>query len=256
MTSTKNELLNNFKNLISTYTSRADGNLAFHVGDNPLDVTKHHQKLATKLGYNPKTLVHMKQIHSNIVHKIDADDNFQNPPTCDALITNKEATPLMVMVADCSPILFYDKNKKVIAVAHAGRAGAFTNIIKNVIDTFTSAYNSNPKDIVVSIGPSIGKCCYEVGREIYDEAKKLNLEFALEKKAESYFLDIGAILYKQLLDSKIQKHHIELSRECNCCKSEIYFSYRKSSNTGRFCGIIMLQEISSRDKTDKNNSLE
>ena len=148
--------LNSFSNLTHAFTTRGSGNLAFHVGDNQLGVEENHQKLSAELLYNVDSLVHMKQIHSDLVHIVSDKDNFSNPPTCDAIITNKIDTPLMVMVADCTPVLFYDSMQKVIAVAHAGRAVAFKNIVKNVIECFRSEFKSNPSDIYVSIGASIG----------------------------------------------------------------------------------------------------
>jgi hypothetical protein len=39
----------------------------------------------------------------------------------------------MVMVADCTPVLIFDPTCNAIGVAHVGRAGAFSNIIKNTI---------------------------------------------------------------------------------------------------------------------------
>ncbi len=234
-------LLNSFLNLLHTYTTRTSSNLAFHVNDYKKNVIKNHELLAKKLNYDFKKLVYMKQIHSDIVHIVNEDDNFNNPPTCDALITDKKNIPLMVMVADCSPILFYDDVKKIIAVAHAGRAGAFKNIVKNVIDCFVNKYDSNPKNILVSIGASIGSCCYEVGSEIYDEVKKLYLEYSILKKENNFYLDIGKILKSQLLELGIKKEHIEISDECTKCNSDKYFSYRADSKCGRFAGVLMLK---------------
>jgi len=246
---TQTSLLNSFSNLTHCFTTKHGGvsdgaysslNLAFHVDDNSEVVNKNHSLLADELNYDKNRLVHMKQIHSDIVHIITSGDNFKNPPTCDALITDRGNTPLMVMVADCSPILFYDSVKKVIAVAHAGRQGAFKNIVKNVLDSFKNNYGSREKDILVTIGASIGECCYEVGAEIYEEAKELNLVYSISKRENSYYLNINNILKKQLLNSGIQEKNIDISHECSCCKSSKYFSYRADRITGRFCGFIML----------------
>lgn len=234
-------LLNSFSDITHIYTTKEYSNLAFHVNDDKNQVNLNHKTLANELNYDLKTLVHMKQIHSCLVHVVDKNDNFDNPPICDALITDKKNIPLMVMVADCSPILFYDKKKNIIAVAHAGRAGAFKNIVKNVIDSFINNYNSDIKDIVVSIGPSIGQCCYEVGNEIYDKAKKLNMSYSIQKQDKSYYLNIGKILYSQLIGCAIDENNIEIFSECTCCNSDRYFSYRKNSITGRFAGLIMLK---------------
>jgi len=234
-------LLKNYPKIRHHFTTKESQNLAFHVGDNREAVLSHHNNLAKDLNYNPENLVHMKQIHSDIVKIVTSSDNFENPPTCDALITNKKETPLMVMVADCSPILFYDNLKNVIAVAHAGRAGAFKNIIQSVIQVFIGEFHSKPNDINVTIGPSIGACCYEIGEEIYLEAKLLNLAFAIKTREKRYFLDIKKILKKQLLEEGIKEENIEISDICNACKEDTFYSYRVKNKTGRFAGVIFLK---------------
>jgi YfiH family protein len=183
----------------------------------------------------------MKQIHSSLVHIVNDNDNFNNPPTSDALITNKVYTPLMVMVADCSPILFYDPKKRVIAVAHAGRAGAFNNIVQNVLKSFTKEFHSNIHDIFVSVGPAICQECYEVGVEIYEQTKELHLQYAIKQKDDKYYLDIRAILYKQLINAGVLQENIEMSKECSSCNTQEYYSYRAEGKTGRFSGVLMLK---------------
>ncbi len=222
------------------FTSKQDGNLAFHVGDDPQKVTHNHQLLSKKHSYNLETLVHMKQIHSDIVHIIDKYNNFKNPPTCDALITDKPNIPLMVMVADCTPVLFYDQHSSVIAGAHVGRAGAFKNIVKNVVDSFVDQFNSDPKNIKIEIGPSICKECYEVGAEIYKEASDLGLGFAIEKKENKFYLDVNKIILKQLNSSGILEKNINILKECSSCDQQNYYSYRRDGQTGRFAGVIVL----------------
>lgn len=233
------KLLNSFSNLTHAFTTIQSGNLAFHVGDNELHVIKNHALLALELEYDKNSLIHMKQIHSDIVHVV-TDEDFSTPPICDALITNKKKTPLMVMVADCSPVLFYDNEKKVIAAVHAGRQGAFKNIVKNVIESFVNDFGSNTKNIHVSVGASIGVCCYDVGSEIYYEAKKLGLEYAIEQKDGSFYLDVNKIVKTQLLTCKVKEENIEFLDECTCCNTDKYFSYRAKKETGRFAGVIFL----------------
>jgi YfiH family protein len=234
------EKLAPFTNLTHAFTTKHIGNLAFHVGDDKLKVEKNHENLARMLNYEKRTLVHMKQIHSDIA--VIADEyGFENPPTCDALITNKQNTPLMVMVADCSAVLFYDDTQKVIAVAHAGRAGAFKNIVKIVIEKMNEEFGSNPKDVLVSIGASIGVCCYEVGSEIYDEAKALHLEYAMQKRDASFYLDVNKILKNQLLSCGVDEQNIEIFDECTSCSTDKYFSYRAEKQTGRFAGVLMIK---------------
>jgi len=235
----QSKLLNQFCDITHGFTTKKNGNLAFHVGDAKESVVLNHQRLASLMSYDKMSLVHMKQIHSSDVKIITSNDNFSNPPTCDALITNKRQIPLMVMVADCSPILFYDSKREVIAVAHAGRAGAFNNIVQNVLQSFEDEFGSNMSDIYVSVGTSIGECCYEVGKEIYEEAKNLNLEYSISFRENSYNLNVSKIIHKQLLNAKIKESNIEFSHECSSCDKK-YFSYRAEGLTGRFAGVIYL----------------
>jgi polyphenol oxidase len=237
----QSKLFNQFSNLTHAFTTQEIGNIAFHVNDAIENVENNHSKLAKLLKYDKQKLIHMKQIHSNDVYIVNAKDNFTTPPTCDALVTNKIQTPLMVMVADCSPILFYDAKEKVIAVAHAGRQGAFKNIIAATLLTMQKEFQTELKNVYVNIGASIGKCCYEVGTEIYEEAIHLKLEYAVEKKKGSYYLDIKKILLSQLQECGIEKKKIEISQDCTCCLRDTYYSYRANPQIGRFAGVIMLR---------------
>ena len=147
----------------------------------------------------------------------------------------------MVMVADCSPLLFYDAKQEVIAVAHAGRAGTFGNIIQNVVASFKQNYHSLTEDIFVSIGVSIGECCYEVGEEIIKEAEALSLSYSISKRENSYYLNISKILHTQLLNAGIPEQNIEFIDECSCCNKKSYYSYRGEGKTGRFAGVLKLK---------------
>lgn len=216
-------------------------NLAFHVGDAENHVLQNHAALACEMGYERERLVHMNQIHSADVYVLKEGDSFDTKPTCDALVTNIPQTPLMVMVADCSPVLFFDPVQKVVAVAHAGRAGAFKNIVAKTLETMQREFHSHAEDIVVAIGPSIGVCCYEVGEEIATEVDDLGLGYAITTHEGRCYLDVNAILLEQLLACEIKKEHIEVQNICTCCNTQDYFSYRGEGQTGRFAGVIYLR---------------
>lgn len=242
-------ILEKHSNIKFVFTQRDGGvsqkefdslNLAFHVADDESLVQINHDILANSLDYDKYSLVYMKQIHSDIVHIVTEDDNFNAPPTCDALITDRTNTPLMVMVADCSPVLFYDPVQKVVAAAHSGRTGTFKNIVKNVIEKMNFKFHSNPKNILVNIGAGIGGCCYEVGEEIVLEAKELGYDYAITKKDEKYFLNINDILQQQLKQCGIKEKNLTMTTECTACNTDKYFSYRAEGKTGRFAGVICL----------------
>jgi len=245
-------LLTHHSNLAHRFTSRIGGhskapyksnNLAFHVGDNEADVIANHQHLATQLNYDHTKLVHMKQVHSNLVLVVNPEtDHFNAPPECDALVTNLVNIPLMVMVADCTPILFFDPIKKVIAVAHAGRKGALTNIVSETIKTMTERFSSDKNEIQIILGPSIHSCCYEVGEEVAQEVSEAGYHAALSLVDEKHFLDVNSIIRTQLQVLEIPEKNIEDLNICNSCHNLSFFSYRADKETtGRCAGVIMLK---------------
>ena len=244
----KSELLASYQNIMHAYSTRTDGvsiygnNLAYHVNDNKAHVDINHNTLATHLKYPLEHLVHMNQVHSDKIVIVDKTYNFNETPTCDAVITQVKETPLMVMVADCIPTLIYDPIKEVIAAVHAGRAGVFTKILPKTIKRMQEEYACNAKDILISFGPSIHQCCYQVGSEIKLEAEQLGYGYAIKTDNDSYYLDLSSIAHQQLKSLGIQDDNVESSSYCTACTTDIFYSYRaEKNNCGRFAGIIMLK---------------
>jgi len=220
--------------ILTLFTNIDDKNLAYHVTEDDHSVDLARQELAKKYKFDNSKLQFMEQIHSNIVKTVSPDSNVQ---TCDALITDQVNTPLMVMVADCIPILFYDHTKKVIGVAHAGRAGTFENISSHTIKKMTNNYQCNPKDIEVVLGPSIEKCCYEVSQELAEQTSSL---FGKEY-VNGRNIDLQGINKKQLLKAGVQTENLTVTQICTKCSGEPYFSYRKDKKCGRFAGVIIMK---------------
>jgi len=220
--------------LLALFTEVSDENIAYHVTEDKIGVDKARENLAKKYNFPLENLQYMDQIHSNLVQTISCETN---PQTCDGLVTNRLNTPLMVMVADCIPILFSDNVKNVIAVAHAGRVGTFEKIALNTIKKMKSEYNSNLKDIEIILGPSIQKCCYEVNEEM--------VQFVKENFGEEFIqnrnIDLQRINKKQLLNVGIKEKNISIKPICTKCSNEAYFSYRNDKTCGRFAGLVMLK---------------
>lgn len=218
-----------------TFTDENDGNLAFHVEDNEINVIKNRKNLALKLGYNYEDLVYMNQIHSANIIVVD-ENSPKLVDNCDSIITRSKNLPLMVMVADCIPILMFDDKQGIIAAIHAGRNSTFLEISKKTAEIFIEKFSSNPEDINVVFGASIQKCCYEVSEDL---SKIVENSFGKEF-VENNYIDLQGINKKQLNDLGIK--NIEISNICTKCGDKSYFSYRKDKKTGRFAGIIILKD--------------
>ena len=212
-------------------------NLGFHVGDDEKNVKQNHEMIRSAFRSSSQ-LFYMDQVHSNMVCKLG---KIKEIPSCDALLTDEKDKILMVMVADCVPLLFYDTKHHAIAAIHAGRAGAFENIVLQTFQTMQKSYGTSANELVVSIGPHIGSCCYEVGREIFLAAEELNIQSFIEIRHEKYFLDLLGIIKNQLHNIGVKDFNMEEEVTCTACDTENFFSYRKEGKTGRFCGVIMLK---------------
>ena len=221
--------------ILAFISKKSDGNIAYHVNDDKNSVDINRKRLADTYGYNNNDLKYMKQIHSSLV---EVADKSYTASECDALITNQTDTPIMVMVADCIPIMMHDEQNGVIAVVHAGRNGTFCYIAKKTVNSMTEKFGSNPNDIKVFLGPSIRSCCYEVSDEIAKIAEK---NFG-KKFVSGRFIDLQGINKKQLLDEGILSENIKISQICTKCGNEDHFSYRLDKECGRFCAVMMLKK--------------
>jgi len=150
---------------------------------------------------------------------------------------------LGVKVADCLPILFYDKEKKIFGIAHAGWKGTLKKIGQLTIKKMKSL-GSKPKNILVGIGPHIGSCCYNVSQDRADRFKK---EFADLKDMISYkngtiHLDLLVPTVVQLIKVGVLRDNIEIASNCTSCQNDEFFSFRKNQakDFGEILGIIGL----------------
>ncbi|MDK2090843.1 peptidoglycan editing factor PgeF [Aliarcobacter butzleri] len=213
------------------FSDKTDGNLAYHVGDIKENVDKNRQKLALKYDYKNENLCYMNQIHSANVVVVD-ENSPKYIDNCDALITKTKNLPLMVMVADCIPILMFDEVKGVIAAIHAGRNSTFLKISEITAKEMIENFSCKTENIKVIMGPSIQKCCYEVNDELKNIVEKsFGKEFVIGNN-----IDLQGINKKLLENLGIK--NIEISSICTKCSNKPFFSYRKEKNTGRFAGVI------------------
>jgi hypothetical protein len=252
------ESLLTYKRIVHFISSRHQGfsdppydsfNLSFHVGDEPEKVLKNRQLLSSKLGFLIEDFVTLKQVHGANIVKITEKNRGQGAfdyksaiEAADGMITNLPGICLMVLIADCVPMLFYDPNQQIIGVAHAGWKGTTEKIAENMVNTMVKQYGARPKDIIVCIGPSIGPCCYEIRSDVIKEIQNnLGGELIIFKDNRYYF-DLWRANKVQLFNLGIGYQNMELSGFCTKCRRDIFFSFRgERGRTGRFGAGIMIK---------------
>ncbi len=131
-------------------------NLGGHVGDAPSRVARNRELLSTWIG---APVVFATQVHGAGVADV------AGPPaggTCgeyDAMVTSVPELALGVLVADCVPVLLADPMARVIAVAHAGRAGITAEVVPATVSALRAR---GARQIRAVVGPCICAGCYEV----------------------------------------------------------------------------------------------
>lgn len=157
----------------------------------------------------------------------------------DALITNQPQVALALNFADCVPIIFYDPIKKVIAAAHAGWRGTATKIGPKTVAKMTENFSCEPKDIIALIGPSIGKCCFEVKEDVLKKLTE-SVDNQCSNAFSKNHADLKLINRFQLLACGVKK--IDVCEYCTSCQNELFFSYRKENGkTARHSAVIIVK---------------
>lgn len=216
-------------NLILGISTRADGNMRLFNNDGLANPVANRELYFSKIGIDSKCIVSANLVHGNKAFVVESLDAGKIIDDCDALITNNSEIILAITVADCLPLYFYDKNKKVVAIAHGGWRGLLAGITENVIECFVSNYNSSKSDIEVLVGPHIKRCHFEIKDDVLEMFRNYP-EFIDRGKKIS--VDLAGIAKKQLIRLGISPDNINISPECTYCLNDKYFSYRRELGQG------------------------
>jgi YfiH family protein len=185
-----------------------------------------------------KKILFVNQIHGNDVAVIDVENKIhgeQELPKADALVTNLQNVAICVITADCSPILFFDAEKNVVAATHAGWRGAKLGVIKN---TVAEMKKLGAKKISAIIGPMIHQKSYEVSQEFLDDFLSENLTnkkfFVTGMKPEKWLFDLPSYVAEKLRAENVEVEDKKIDTYEN---EKTFFSFRRSTHRGEAdCG--------------------
>lgn len=223
-------------------------NLGMSRGDNIDAVKENYRRICTAVGIDISSLVLTTQIHGdNIITVIreDAGKGFERDgfDDADGLITNCSNVTMTAFFADCVPIFFLDPKKRAAGIVHAGWKGTALKIAAKAVVKMTAEFGSNPCDILVGIGPSIGLCHYEVDEPVYNAVYDACKNKSCAKKIKNkYMLDLKKANSLILLNAGVSENNITIADECTFCFNEKYFSHRyskgKRGNLAAFISLI------------------
>lgn len=251
------------KNVLCFTTTRYNGassgqysslNLASHVGDDDVKVNRNRAQLLSFLEKSEfalnssasvikanactssmKALHYLPQNHSTEVVEYSEAGMYLTP--CDAIYSKQARTPLIILTADCLPIMISHIEGLEVAAVHAGYKGLTDGIIENTI----SRMNVKNADLSVWIGPGICEKHFEIGDDILHRFAPFNQYVRFQEDSEKFHVDLKLIA-RDILES-LGVEHIQISKQCSYCSDDL-FSFRQAKHKGfnecgRMASVIM-----------------
>jgi len=214
-------------------------NLSDKNGDEKECVSSNKDLIARTFGFDPNRLVLLDQMQQDqILFLKEPVVTLPSLLEYDALITNSSAIVLAILTADCLPIVVADRKKKVIAAIHAGRQGTALHITAKVLKKMNEEFRCSSGDLLITLGPSIGVCCYEIDAKVFRPEWEL---FSTSREKGKWMVDLAQVNIAQMKGEGIEEEQISWINLCTRCCGDLFFSYRREGRTGRqlsFIGIV------------------
>ena len=229
------------------FTTRAGGrsappwdalDLGLHVGDDPADVQANRGLLAAAVDVRADALVLPEQVHGRGVAVVERAPADGAPAAgADALVTATPGLALLVLAADCLPVLLADPQAGVVAAAHAGRAGLAGGVLQETLAAM-AGLGASPASTVAVLGPAVCGGCYELPDATADEVERAVPGSRATTRAGTASVDLAAGAAALLERAGLGR--VERVGGCTLEQPERFFSYRRDGRTGRHGGVVRL----------------
>jgi len=219
-------------------------NVATSVGDSRDNVIENRNRIMHIFGKNYTDVFDVWQIHSDIVQSSEEPRSIGEPhKKGDAIITSNPQVALMMVFADCVPILLYDVKKNIGAIVHAGWQGTVKYIACRTIEKMQNEYGCDTQNILAGIGPSISVDHYEIQNstaEVIRESFPNGSEKIIAQRDDKLFFDLWAA--NELLLRRYPLKSIEIAGICTACELKDWYSHRaENGKTGRFAAVLNIK---------------
>jgi len=220
-------------------------NLAAHVGDEPARVDENRVRLLESIGIGmlAGSLTTAEQVHGTALAEVDATLSGSGAsavggrppvPSTDALWTRARGIPLLLLYADCVPVVLVRPSIPAVTVVHAGWRGAAAGIVGRAARALAELPGRD--DIRAFVGPHIGTCCYDVGP---DTVSHFDTAFVTITEV-SPRLDLGAAVAADLERSGVPKGNQCHLGICTAHNTDRFYSYRADGLTGRHGALAVI----------------
>ena len=220
-----------------------DANLAHHRPHVPDRLALARARVGALTGTDPARWTLMRQVHG--ARSMVVDETV--PPGAevrevDVLVTTLPDRPLVVLTADCLPLLAAGRHA--VGVAHAGWRGIAAGAPGALVDALVTL-GERPEDLRVVIGPAIGPCCYEVGPEVVARIGAVSSTAVTRTREGTPAVDLASAA-RELITARgvgVVDDVAATTGEGPICTSCApgWFSHRRDPASGRQAGIVVLR---------------
>ena len=229
-------------------------NLSLNVGDDPAAVLANRRRAAATLGATPADLVFCEQVAGSGVAVVTAADRGRGADSSaaaivgtDALITTESGPVLVIMVADCVPIVLFDPTRRILACVHAGWTGTVRGVTSAAVERLRTL-GCHPADLLVGIGPSIHPDRYQVGADVVDAARLTfgpHLDDVVHPDGTgAWTFDLWRANLMQLIAAGVPAEQVQIAA-LDTGPGTPFFSHRSEGPCGRFAVLARITEESS-----------
>ncbi len=205
------------------FSAKKDGNMAVAIdGVLQEDGRKNRERFFQKI--EAKHFVVCKLVHGKNVQRVTLANDQEIIDDCDGLTTDAPKLFLGITGADCFPLYFFNSDKTVVGLAHAGWRGILKGIVPAMVTHLMQEYQVSPSALHVIIGPGIRACHFEIQTDVLPQFSPYTKFIQHNKKIT---VDLPGILKYQLQSSHVSPDHINDTQECTFCGSETFFSFRR-----------------------------
>ncbi len=227
------------------FTDRAGGvsggsfsslNLAVRTEDDDRAVQENLRRVMAAFTGDPAgPVVRMRQVHGNHVAVVDAPPGEGHGlPEADGLVTDTAGLTLMVLVADCVPVVLADPGRRVIGVAHAGRVGVEAGVVPAAVDQVRALGGTH---LTAWVGPHVCGACYEVPDDMRAQVGATVPAAWAETSWGTPALDLGAAVRWQLEQAGVRV--VDAAR-CTREHADLYSHRRDGVGAGRMAGLVRI----------------
>ncbi|NEG58417.1 polyphenol oxidase family protein [Pantoea agglomerans] len=172
------------------------------------------------------------------------------PKSCESDgVIGSGTRPVAVYTADCLPVLFAERQQRIVAAVHAGLKGTLAGVLTRAVEKLCEQ-GCEPQNLMVAIGPAMGPCCYELAEpQLAEIAQNPALASGLRwhqnqpvnplaqrpqasARQQGVWFDLPALATQLLVNAGVPAAQIDNVNVCTYCMAESGSSYRFNTHHG------------------------